>query len=369
MKLDKNVIGTIVAIFVCCLFIYTNWTFGTNLVDTFIKAVSPFIMGAGIAFIVNIVMSNYEKLMTRYLNYGIFAKAKRSISLILAYATFIAVAYLIFIIVLPDLIASLQSLLKISPKDVQAFLTSLQKNKFIKQALDDFGNEAELSKTVIDFSKQVLNQLLASLMGILSSVSSLASTLLNLFVSVIFSIYVLASKESLSRQFHLLVDTFLSKYKNGIYYVLDVVNERFRGFFVSQTIEAIILGSLTAIGMLLLRLPYATTVGVLISFTAVIPVVGAYIGTTVGAILIMTQDAKQALIFVIFIVLLQQFEGNLIYPRVVGGSIGLPGMWVLLAVTVGGASGGVFGMLLAVPLAASFYQILRDYIYKKKRQS
>lgn len=368
MQFDKRLISSVVLIFVICLFIQSNWSSGATLLQTIYKAAHPFIVGAGVAFVVNIVMSAYEKLFVKLIKVDYILKFKRSFSLLLAYATFTAVVYMIFTIVLPDLITSLQSLLSINPQDIAKLLNHIQKSEIVSNLINALGGEAEVTNTLINFSKQILSQLLSSLTSILISVTSIASTLLNLVVSLIFSAYVLVNKETLGRQFGLLIDTFFKPYAKGIYYVLDVLNQRFHGFFVSQTLEAMILGSLTAIGMSLLGLPYAATIGVLISFTALIPVIGAYIGTSVGVILILTQDFKQALIFLIFIVLLQQFEGNLIYPRVVGGSIGLPGMWVLLAITLGGALGGVFGMLVAVPVSASAYQILKDYTYKKQSQ-
>ena len=143
-------------------------------------------------------------------------------------------------------------------------------------------------------------------------------------------------------------------------YVLEVVNDCFHRYIVGQCIEAVIIGSLCALGMAILRLPYATMVGALVAFTALIPVAGAYIGAAVGAFMILTVDPVKAVVFLIFLVILQQFEGNVIYPKVVGSSMGLPGIWVLAAVTVGGGMMGIAGMLLGVPLAAAAYRILRD---------
>lgn len=145
------------------------------------------------------------------------------------------------------------------------------------------------------------------------------------------------------------------------------MHQRFHGFFVGQTLEAMILGSLTAAGMFLFNFPYAATIGILVAFTALIPVIGAYIGATIGFILIATQSVSQAFLFLVYLIVLQQFEGNVIYPRVVGGSIGLPGMWVLMAITIGGALWGILGMLVAVPLAASLYQIIKDNVAKRQQ--
>ena len=203
-------------------------------------------------------------------------------------------------------------------------------------------------------------------MSLMTSVTSIAQTFINVFMSVIFSFYVLGNKEKLGRQFNLLIDTFAGKYAKKMHYVIGILHKRFHGFIVGQTLEAMILGTLTAIGMMILSFPYASTIGVLVAFTALIPVIGAYIGVTIGFFLIVTQSVPQAVAFVIFMIILQQFEGNLIYPRVVGGSIGLPGMWVLVAITIGGSLYGFLGMLMAVPIAASIYQIIKDQVAKRQ---
>lgn len=368
LKFEKKTIYYIVLTFVICLFIQSNWAHGAGFLRTIFKTIQPFLMGAGIAYVVNIVMSAYERVFERFVKVPKLLAMKRGLSLLMAYLTFMIVVFMIFAIVLPDLIDSLQSLLKINPADIQALIDDVQHNKWVAKGLKMFGSDVELGRLIADSSQQVLNQVLATLTGLLTSVSSIASTLMNLFLSLIFSIYVLGSKETLGRQFNLLLDTFMTRQAKVVHYVLNILHQRFHGFFVSQTLEAMILGSLTAIGMLLLGLPYVATIGVLISFTALIPVVGGMIGTAVGMILIMTQSFEQAMLFLIFTIILQQLEGNLIYPRVVGGSIGLPGMWVLLAITVGGAVGGILGMLISVPIFATLYQIIKDYTHKKHKQ-
>lgn len=369
MKIKKSYIAYPVLVFVICYAIVANWSAGANLLNTFVAALSPFLTGAAIGYIVNIVMSAYEKLYDKFITSQRLLKAKRPLTMILAYATFVLVVTLIFTIVLPDLIASLKPLLSINPKDIQSIINEVQHNKWVSKILEVSGGDAQLSKLISNYSRQILNQFLSVLTNVLALVTSIASTLISIFVSIIFSMYVLANKEKLGRQFNLLIDTYLGKYAGTVHYLVGILHSRFHGFFVGQTLEAMILGTLSAIGMMLLGLPYAATIGVLIAFTALIPVVGAYIGVTIGTILILTQSFSQAVVFVVFLVLLQQFEGNVIYPRVVGGSIGLPSMWVLLAITIGGALVGLVGMLMAVPILASLYQIIKDHVYKKQAQN
>lgn len=364
MKFNRSRFFFIVISFATCYAIMTYWSLGASWLNTIKNALMPFLTGAGIAYVINLVMSGYENLFIRLFKKPF--KGLRAISLLLAYLTFIWAFVFIFSIVLPDLITSLKRLLAINPSDIQTTLMEIQKNEKVTKVLNYLGGEAVISQQISAYSQQISNQFLGFLSNLLSSVTSFASGLMSLFVSLIFSIYVLSSKETLARQANLLVDTYLGRFASGFHYVRQLMNKRFRGFFVSQTLEAMILGSLTTLGMLLFKLPYAPTVGIVIAFTALIPVVGAYIGVTIGTILILTQSVNQAIFFIIFVVILQQFEGNLIYPRVVGGSIGLPGMWVLLSITVGGALGGILGMLLAVPLAATFYQLVKDHVAYKQ---
>lgn len=367
MTFNRKTMFSIITTFVVCLLIYFNWDKGAGLVNTIWQAAHPFFMGAGIAFVVNIVMTAYEGLFQKLMPNNKLKNLAGGLSLLLAYLTFIVVVTMLFAIVLPSLIGSLTSLLKVDPAAIKTFINDLEKNEWVSKGLAQFGNGEKLANLISGYSQQILSQVLSSLTGILSSVSSVASTLMNLFVSLIFSIYILSSKATLGKQAGLLIDTYFKKQAKTIYYVINILKSRFHGFFVSQSMEAVILGSLTGLGMLLLGLPYAMVNSVLIAFTAMIPIVGGLIGTAVGAILIMTQSFEQAVIFVIFCVVLQQFEGNVIYPRVVGGSIGLPGMWVLVSITLGGALGGILGMLVAVPLAASCYQVFKDYTYHKRQ--
>ena len=344
MKFDKKQVYYVVFAFIICYAIQAYWHSVAALVYTIYQASIPFMIGAGIAYIVNIVMSAYESLYDRFLTHPILQKIKRSITMILAYLTFIFVIFWLFSIVLPDLIVSINSLLRIDTSGFSHFIKEISDNRVIKESLNYFGSLSDITTTLSDYSRQFLNQVLSVLTGVLTSVSTIASTVLNIFVSLVFSIYILASKEELGRQFNVLMDTYISKYADGIRYVFGILHLRFHGFFVGQTIEAVILGTLTTLGMFLLDFPYAATIGILA-----------------------THSVSQAFFFLIYLVILQQFEGNVIYPRVVGGSIGLPGMWVLMAITIGGALWGVLGMIVAVPIAASLYQMIKDNVAKRQQ--
>lgn len=318
------------------------------------------------AYVINIVMSGYEKLMHKL--FGRDIPGKRTVSLILSYLTFIIAIFLIFYIVLPDLLSSLKSLLTIDVKGVEKLFSNVKEDSTIQKGLHYFGIDLDqtASKLLSNYNKQISTILIGILTSLLTSVTSFASGLISVFISLVFSIYVLAGKEKLGRQGNMLVHAYLPKIEKRFHYVRQIAHESFHGFFVGQTLEAVILGSLCALGMTIFGIPYAPTIGILVGFTALIPVVGAYIGLSIGAILIMTQSIPQAAFFVVYLVILQQFEGNLIYPRVVGNSIGLPPMWVILVITIGAALWGVLGMLVAVPTAATIYKLIRNHVYTKK---
>ena len=368
MKFSKRQAGYLIAVFVICYFIQANWSSGANLINTVWTASQPFLIGAALAYIVNIVMTAYEHLFGLFMTSKRWFKLKRLLAMVSAYLSFIAVIVWLFSIVIPDLIVSISSLMSIDTEALQQFLTDLYENKQFAKILDYLGLESDLTAAFSRYSRQILTQVLAILTGLLTSVTSIASTLVNVFVSLVFSIYVLSSKDQLRRQSRLLIDTYFSRYASTVYYVTGILHQRFRGFFAGQTIEAFILATLCTVGMMIFNFPFATTVGILVGFTNIIPVIGAYLGGLLGTILVLTQSPKQAFFFLIFLIILQQFESNIIYPKVVGGSIGLPAIWVLFSVIIGGSVFGIIGMLIAVPLSASIYQIIKDNVRKRQSQ-
>ena len=319
------------------------------------------------AYAVNILMSMLE---SRLFPRG--GSLSRPVSLVLAYASLAAILALVVRMVLPELVQCVGLLAQqAAPVVEQLNQTLLDRNLGLDQLLESYG--ASLADGSVDWKQALetvgkwLSQSLSGVMGsMLNLLSSAVSTAFNLLVSFIFSIYLLMGKERLGSQCARVLRTYLpERWYGGAMYVLNTVNGCFRRFVVGQCTEAVILGLLCMAGMLLLGFPYATMVGTLIGFTALIPVAGAYIGAGVGAFMIFTASPVKALLFLLFIAVLQQLEGNLIYPRVVGASIGLPGVWVLAAVTVGGGVLGVGGMLLAVPLAAAAYQMLREDVRRR----
>ena len=203
-----------------------------------------------------------------------------------------------------------------------------------------------------------------------SALGSVASSLIDGIVAFVFCIYVLANKETLARQFGRLARVWLPKqFTNTASHIITVCADVFQQFIIGQTTEAVILGSLCGIGMAILRIPYAPMVGALVGVTALIPYVGAFLATIVGAFMILTVNPFKALIFVIFLLALQQVEGNLIYPKVVGKKINLPAIWVLAAITIGGNLAGPIGMLLGVPAASAAYALIKEETIKREARS
>ncbi|RHR05691.1 AI-2E family transporter [Pseudoflavonifractor sp. AF19-9AC] len=332
---------------------------------------APLLLGAVIAYAVNILMSIYERVYWPGSTRAAVVKSRRPVCLLLAFASLVAIVILIIRMILPELMQSVTLLIQEVIPLLERLAHLLNQNINLEQILASSGVAfADGSINWREIITQAVNWLVAGLGGVMGSVVSLVSatisTAFTLVVSVIFSIYLLVGKEKLQRQGALVLRTYLKpSWYSRLTYFLQTLNTCFHRFIVGQCTEAVILGLLCIAGMLLFRFPYATMVGTLIGFTALIPVAGAYIGAGVGAFMIFTVSPIKALLFLLFISVLQQLEGNLIYPRVVGSSIGLPGIWVLAAVTIGGGLLGIFGMLLAVPLTATLYQILRADVKKR----
>lgn len=333
------------------------------------KAMAPIFFGMIIAYAVNMLMSSYEK--------KLFAKAKakwlkalaRPVSMLLAFISVIAVSSIIIGMIIPELIACIRLIASKTPDVYKDITIWLSKNvdpevwNQINDKLPKINWEELINKSVA----LVQSGLGGTIDTIVNAFSSAFSGMVTAVVGVVFSIYLLSGKDWLLSSIKEVSKLYLGDTRTRlIYFVLRKFNVAFRRFISGQCIEAVILGVLCTIGMYIIRLPYASMIGSLIGFTALIPIAGAYIGASVGAFMISTQSPAKALIFIIFIIVLQQLEGNLIYPRVVGASLKLPGLLVLAAVTVGGGLGGILGMLLGVPLTSGLYKLARVDIRRRR---
>ena len=340
-----------------------------------VRIIRPFLVGGMIAFVINLPMRFYEKNLFRarkgkaagkYLE-----KCKRGISLVLAYLSVVLVVTLVIVTVIPQLAATL----KILPNQFSVFYNNvinwlevlLEENPQAIARLESMEmpsiNWEEVVNMVMDFLRNGLGNMITSTVNVASGI---ISSTVNFFIALIFSIYLLTQKEKLQDQFKRLLRAYTKpKVYKSVLKVVDLLNRNFSNFITGQCTEAIILGLMFVVCMTIVRFDYAVMIGVLIAFTALIPIVGAFIGCFVGAFLMLVDDPVKAFWFVVLFIVLQQIEGNLIYPHVVGNSVGLPSIWVLAAVTVGGSLMGVFGMLVFIPLLSTVYVLLKEDVNKR----
>ncbi len=334
-----------------------------------IGAATPVVVGLVIAYILNILMSFYEKhYFVKWNHKNVIQKSRRGVCMVLAILTLFGIVALLVRLVIPELVSCVKFLVSEIPPAIEEFLAS----EFVVEVLpaDILSELSEIDwNNYISTAVQFITSGLGSTMStIFTAVSSVFSTIVTAFISFVFSIYLLLGKEQLQNQCKRLMRNYLRpKWMDKVMYLLGVFNDCFHHYIVGQCTEAVILGLLCMAGMFLLRIPYAAMIGTLIGFTALIPVAGAYIGAVVGVIMIMTVSPIEAIVFLVFIVVLQQIEGNLIYPKVVGNSIGLPGIWVLATITIGGSLMGITGMLIAVPIAAAVYRLIRDDMERREQ--
>ena len=339
-----------------------------NLLRNILNIIFPFVLGGCLAFILNIPMTFFEK---KLLNTGKKKTKKeknkkliRIVSIIFAIIVIVLIFTLIFKLIVPELVDIVNLLIDNIPYYVEE-LTKLIK-EYGQDSIDINAIIQNQNEDIEEIKDQIINKIPSLVTSSISIVTRIINGIVDFFIAIVFAIYILIDKEKLQEQFKKLIYAYFSKEKaDRILSIGITANSTFKNFFTVQCLEASILGTLCIIGMLILRIPYAIPIGVLIGVTALIPVVGAFIGSIIGAILILSVSPIKVITFIIFVLILQQIEGNLIYPRVVGNSVGLPGMWVLVAVSIGGSLGGIVGMLLGVPIASIIYTLIKEDVNKK----
>lgn len=342
------------------------WTNISGFVGTLFSAAAPLLFGFVISYPLNILMNFYEKHWFPDSKKPLVDKSRRPVCLIGSILTVAGIISLIVVLIAPQLVNCIKLLVAEVPAAINMLVEKLKTIEFISKDLINTLSSIDWKSRMNDIIETVTSGLGSAMNVALAAVTSIFSVVANVVLGLIFALYLLLDKNRLVRQLRKVSEKFVpEKVYSKISHVLSVVNDSFRRFIVGQCTEAVILGTLCTIGMMILKLPYAAMIGALIAFTALIPIVGAFIGAGVGAFLILMESPMKALIFLIFIIVLQQLEGNLIYPKVVGSSIGLPGIWVLAAVTVGGGVMGIWGMLIGVPVAAAVYRLVREAVNKK----
>jgi len=331
---------------------------------------SPFIIGAIIAFILNVPMKALENIFFPSSRKPIVQKIRRPACLLLSVILILSIIFLVAFLVIPEIIGTFAIIKNNAPLFFARIQQWIEKWSVqlpeLKQWITSLQlNWEKIATSVANFLKSGTSTVIGSAF---TAVSSIFSGTFTMAISLIFAFYILTAKEKLTYQAKKLIYAYLPENKaDRVAYVSRLSYKTFHSFVTIQFTEAIILGSLCFIGMLILRFPHAMTVSVLIGFTALIPLVGAFIGAAAGAFIILMVAPIKALWFIVFIIVLQQIEGNLIYPRVVGNSIGLPAIWVFVAVILGGSIFGVFGMLLFVPLCSVIYNLTREMVTSRLR--
>lgn len=354
--------GVSIFILFLCIHYWDSFVLFLGLV---LSAASPLLIGCAFAYIFNIPMNFYERHYFPKSKKPAVSKSRRPVCILLTFLSAAAAVLLLLRIVVPELSNCIILLLTSVPATLDKIADTLAESPWLSEYVQDLFNNINW--------EQSLSKIVSSVLGGLGSAGDYAITLVsrtisataNGMIAFIFAIYILAGKENLSRQLKTLSRRYLrTGWIAKLSHVTAVANDSFHRYIVGQCTEAVILGALCTAGMMLFRFPYAAVVGVTVGFTALIPVAGAYIGGIVGFLLILTTSPTQAVLFVVYLVILQQLEGNIIYPKVVGTSLGLPGIWVLTAVIIGGGINGIVGMLAGVPLCACLYRLIQEDVRK-----
>ncbi len=354
---------TLILIAVISYFLINNFTTVLNILGKIINVLLPFILGGVLAFILNIPMTKIENILLKKIKNKKYKSLVRIISIILSLLLFILVIGFISFLLIPELVENIEALITNIPNLVS------EAEDFILNLLDQHPSiQVEIEKmfTSINTSSLLADALNYIVNGSLSFISSFISSIITLFTAIIFSIYMLTQKEYLIKGVKKVSFAYLNKEKaNKLIEVGSLANKTFSKFISGQCVDAIILGIILFIVLSLFKFPYALLISVLTCITALIPIFGALIAMAVGAILIAITSPLEALLFIVIFQIVQQIEGNFIYPRIVGSSVGLSPLWTLFAITVGGSLFGVVGMIIGLPLASIAYAILRSNVNNK----
>lgn len=365
VKIDYKKILEIVLIGIGCYWALNNFQIILDIFNSILAVIMPFLLGIMIAFILNVLMIRIEKILSRFILDKKYTSFKRVISIIVSLLIVIGVIGIIITLIIPELTNAIKVIVKSFPETFEQLQVWINQNGNSFPQLETWINSVDLNSIASELSGLFKIGLTGMLGSTVDVISMFFTSILNLVVGIVFALYILMSKETLKRQSHKLIDAYIPKRISvKLLEVGTLARTTFSNFVIGQTVEAFILGTLCAVGMAVLNLPYAPMVGSLVGITAFVPIVGAFIGGGIGAFMILTVDPMQALIFIIFLVVLQQLEGDLIYPRVVGSSVGLPSIWVLFAVTVGGGLWGITGMLFSVPVLSVVYAFIKGHVNK-----
>ena len=357
------------------LLVVALWKFEVviDVLKTIWGIIFPFVLGGAIAFVINVPMSFLEKKIFGKTKDGnkVGKKLARPISLLLTIILAVGVIALVMFGVIPQLTRTMGSLMISIANFVPQMQNWIRDFSHNNQEIMKLVNQVQFNQDqAIKWGISILGSGAGNMMNTtMSAVGSIVSGVATFFIAFSFACYILFQKEKLHIQIRKVFFAFLPRQKADTFLkVCSLTYRTFANFLAGQCLEAVILGSMFVVTLSILRMPYALLIGILIAFTALIPIFGAFIGCAVGSFLIFMVNPQQAILFVIVFLVLQQIEGNLIYPHVVGESVGLPSIWVLAAVTIGGNLMGIVGMLVFIPLLSVLYTIFREFVYLRLKK-
>ena len=357
------------------LLVVALWKFEVviDVLKTIGGIIFPFVLGGAIAFITNVPMSFLERTIFKKAKKEnkIVKKLSRPISLLLTVVLVVGVISLVMFGVIPQLTRTIASLMISIANFIPQMQDWIREFSHNNQDIMKLVNQVQFNPDqAIKWGISILGSGAGNMMNTtMSAVGSIVSGFATFFIAFSFACYILFQKEKLYVQIRKVFFAFIPKQKAEAFLkICSLTYQTFANFLTGQCVEAVILGSMFVVTLSILKMPYALLIGTLIAFTALIPIFGAFIGCAVGCFLIFMVSPKQAILFIIVFLILQQIEGNLIYPHVVGGSVGLPSIWVLAAVTIGGNLMGIVGMLIFIPLVSVLYTIFREFVYLRLKE-
>lgn len=357
---------TLFLLYLCTLY----WNTLAHMFLITFNSITPIILGACLAYLINLLMGFLERTFFPNGLKGKVMEYKRTICMILSVLFSVGFVVLLIYMIIPELIKCIT----IFTEKFPALVNDVAKNDIVRKIIPENALNSIQNldwNTYIDkISKFLFTGIGGAVNTVASVASSVASTVFTIIMGVIFSFYILTSKEKLISQVKRVSNVVLKeKITEKISGYIRVMDECFHNYIVGKLLDAVIIGAMCAVAMLICRMPYVAMISIVIGFTALIPVVGAYVGAAIGAFMMLTVSPLKALIFIILIVIIQLVEGNLIYPKIMGSSLGLPGIWVLAAVTIGGSTFGILGMLIGVPVFATIYKIAGAGVRKREKNN
>ena len=366
-RITKWILGIATAIILIFLGVQ-NISHVANAFNYAVGLLMPLLLGVVIAVILNVPMRFFEMQLFKITKNKDLQKLGRPLAFLLSLVLIVGIIAGIIRLVIPEL-ASAVSIIVDGAIDAINKLSSMSQEELMELPFGNILLNTDWNNILSNVEQWLKTEGGSMVNAAFGTVTSLIGGIFDFFISFVFAIYILFSKDELKKQATRLIQVWVPKrYGEWFIHAVSVANVNFRNFISGQSLEAVILGVLCMVGMWIFRFPYAPMVGALVGVTALIPVVGAFIGAGVGAFMILTVDPLKTVFFLLFIVVLQQLEGNVIYPKVMGSRVNLPGMWILAAVTIGGGIGGPVGMLVSVPIASTAYALFKEATDNRERR-